>query len=183
MSPSGGNRQTRVRTRQDQEDYRLRLSVRQFSHRLRAAAIVAGFFFVLLAYVMHLILLQAGLETPSFVAPAGYTIVWLSIALMPLLFGLRTRLYGYVLKEHWMWLAIWWALPLDYYVVRFQYRQWSWIPVIFISMLALGWLLRSRRNKWFRTELNRHISYWERLLPLGVLDLLTLNYWSVRQDV
>ncbi len=182
MRTSGGNRQTRVNTRQDQEDYRLRLSVRQFSHRMRAAAIVLGFFFVLLAYVIHLASLLADMEAPLFIAPAGYFIAWLTIALMPLFFGLRTRLFGYVIKEHWIWLAVWWALPIDYYVVRFQYQRWPWIPVIFIGLLALGWLLRSKRNDWFTTELQRHVSFWERLLPLGVLDLLTLSYWSVRRD-
>jgi len=182
VNPSGGKRQTRVSTRQGQEDYRLRLAVRQFSHRMRAAAIVAGLFLVLLAYVIRVVSLQIDVEIPSFIVSAGYFIAWLYIASMPLLFGLRTRLSGYVMKEHWMWLVVWWALPIDYFLVRFNYQRWSWIPVVFIGLLALGWLLRSWRNERFATELQRHLPLWERLLPLGILDLLTLNYWSIQRD-
>ncbi len=182
MNSSGGKRQIRVNIQQGKSDYRLLLSVRQFSHRMRAAAVVAGFFFVLLAYVIRLFSLQTGIEVPSFITPAGYFIAWSFIASMPLLFWLHTRLFGYVIKEHWMWLAVWWAFPIDYYLVRFHYQRWPWIPVIVIGLLTLGWLLRSWRNKRFTDELQRQISLWERLLPLGILDLLTLNYWSIRRD-
>lgn len=182
MNSSGDKRQIRVGTRQDRVDYHLRLSVRQFSHRMRAAAIVAGVFFVLLAYVLQLLSLQTGVEFPPVIVTVGYFVAWFFIASMPLLFGLSTRLFGYMFKEHWMWLAVWWALPIDFFVFRFQYQRWSWVPVLFIGLLALGWLLRARRNEWFTTELQRQSSLWERLLPLGVLDLLTLNYWPIQRD-
>ncbi len=179
---SSGNRRVRVSNQSGQENYRLQLSVRQFSHRMRAAAIVAGVFFVLIAYVVRLLLLQSVVQISPFVTLAGYLVAWFYIASMPLLFGFRTRLVGYVVKEHWMWFAVWWALPLDYYVVKFQFLHWPWIPVTFIALLAFGWLFRSRRNELYLTELQHQIPFWERLLPLGVLDLLTLNYWSVRRE-
>ena len=182
MKSSGGKRQSDVSVYHDQEDYRLRLSVRQFAHRMRAAAIIAGFFFALVAYVVRLVSLQIGVELPAPIASVGYFIVWLYLASLPLLFGLRTRLSGYVLQEHWTWLAVWFALPIDYFVVRFQFRHWPWIPVVFLGFLLLGWLIRSWRNERFSKELHRQIGQWERLLPLGILDLLTLNFWSVRRE-
>ena len=182
MKSFGSKRQTGVRTHHNQEDYRLRLSVRQFAHRMQAAAIIASFFFILVAYVARLVSIQIGVEFPATVAPVGYFIVWLYLASLPLLFGLRTRLFGYVIQEHWTWLAVWFALPLDYFVLRFQFGRWPWVPIVFLGFLLLGWLMRSWRNEWFSKELHRQISLWERLLPLGILDLLTLNFWSVRQE-
>ncbi len=182
MKSSGGKRQIGVKIHHDQEDYRLRLSVRQFAHRMRAAAIIAVMFFALVAYVIRLLSPRIGVEFPATIALVGYVIVWLYLASLPLLFGLRTRLFAYVLREHWTWLAVWFALPLDYFVVRFQFGRWPWIPVVFLGLLLLGWLIRSGRNERFSEELHRQISLWERLLSLGILDLLTLSFWSVRQE-
>ena len=181
MKSFWGDRQRGDGTHRAQEDYRLRLAVRQFAHRMRAAAIIAGVFFVLVAYVARLLTLRFGIAFPAYVTPAGYLIAWLYLASLPLLFGLRTRLFGYVLQEHWTWLAVWFGLPLDYFVVQFRFERWSWIPIVFLSALLLGWLLRSWRDARFSQELRRQIDLWEQLLPLGILDLLTLNFWSVRR--
>ena len=183
MKLPGDNRLAGVRIHHDREDYRLRLSVRQFAHRMRAAAIIAVLFFALVAYVARLLSHQMGVEFPAIIALTAYFIVWLYLASLPLLFGLRTRLFGYVFQEHWMWLAVWFALPLDYFVVQFQFKRWPWIPILFLGSLLLGWLLRSGRNERFSKELHRQINLWEQLLPLGILDLLTLNFWSVRRHV
>ncbi len=180
MKSSGSKRQTGVRIQHDREDYRLELSVRQFAHRMRAAAIIAVLFFTLAAYVVRLLSLRIGVEFPETIAFVGYVIVWLYLASLPLLFGLRTHLFGYVLQEHWTWLAIWFALPLDYFVVQFQFKRWPWIPIVFLGFLLIGWLMRSWRNERFSKELHRQMNLWERLLPLGILDLLTLNFWSIR---
>jgi len=178
----GGKRQSDVRIHRDQENYRLRLSVRRFAHQMRAAAIIAGFFFVLVAYVARLVSIQTGVELPTRIAWAGYFIAWLYLASLPLLFGLRTRLSGYVLQEHWTWLAVWFALPIDYFVVRFQFSHWPWVPIIFLGFLLLGWLIRYWRNERFSKELHLQVGLWDRLLKLSILDLLTLNFWSIRQE-
>ena len=149
---------------------------------MRAAAIVSGFFFVLVAYVVHLTSLLTGLELPPVVAPLGYFMAWLYLASLPLLFGWRTRLFRYVLQEHWTWLAVWLGLPIDYFIVHFHFQRWSWIPVVFGVMLLLGWLLRPWRDGRFVQELHHRRDLWERLLPLGILDLVTLNFWSMRPE-
>ena len=178
----GGKRQIGVRRHRGQEDYRLRLSVRRFAHQMRAAALIAGFFFVLVAYVARLVSVQIGVELPKTIVQAGYFIVWLYLASLPLLFGLRTRLFGYVIQEHWTWLAVWFALPIDYFVVQFQFRRWPWVPIVFLGLLLLGWLMRYWRDERFSKELYLQMGLWERLLKLGILDLLTLNFWSIRQE-
>lgn len=183
MRPPRDDLSTRLAAQRDQTDYKRRRAIRQFSHRMRAAAIVASAFFALVAYVLGLLALRWGLILPEGAARVGYLIIWLYLASLPLLFGLRTRLFAYVLYEHWLWLALWFGLPLDYYVVQFRIPGWEWIPLVTLGLILLGRILRTRRERGFSGELLANATLWDHLFPLGVVDLLTWGFWNTRRNL
>ena len=173
----------RLAEQRDRVDHKRRRDIRQFSHRMRAAAIVASAFFVLVAYVLSLVRLRWGLFLPEAVVRGGYLIAWFYLASLPLVFGVRTRLFAYVFYEHWLWLTMWFGFPLDYYVIQFSVRDWEWIPLLTLSLIFLGRLLRSRRERGFVEEINVNAMLWDHLFPLGVVDLITWGFWNVRKDL
>lgn len=176
----GDDLAARLNEREERQSYRRQRAVRQFSHRLRIGGVLAGVLAALLFYVLSLAALRLDLELPSEIAFAIFALTWLYLVLLPLLFALRTRLFAYVLQEHWMWLAAWLALPIDWFFIRMRTSQIQWLPILFLLLLALGQVLRRWRQRRFSAELEAHVPLWECLLPLDVLDLVTFGFWNAR---
>ncbi len=170
----------RLQQRRDEALYRRQRAVRWFAHRLRVAAILISLLWLLLAYILALLRLRWQVTVPQIVDQGLMVLLWLYAASLPLLLAWRTRLRAYVLYEHWAWLVLWLALPLDWFVLRVSVGRWSWIPVLTLALLVLGRLLRRWRWRRFRREMIASELLWQRLLPLGVLDLLTWGFWSRR---
>ncbi len=173
---------TRLTTQREERAYRRRRAVRQFSHRMRAAGLIGAIFILLLVLVLSLLRWRVDLPQFQVAARVLFVIGWLYLALFPLLFAFRTHLIAYLLQEHWIWLSAWLVLPVDYFVIRFGIGAWQWIPIFFFGLLLLGRGLSDWRNQRFLTELEANQSLWERLTPLGVLDLLLLGFWNSQRD-
>ncbi len=168
---------TRLQQQQQKARYRRQRAIRQFAHRMRAAVILMCLLVVLIWYSLAILRLKWHIESPAWLVRGLFVLLWGYGASMPLLFAWRTGLKAYVLYEHWSWLALWLALPLDWYVIRFAYGRWSWLPIGTLALFGLGGLLRPWRRQRFDEEMQQRENTWDRLLPLGVLDLLSWTYW------
>lgn len=167
----------RLRQRRDDALYRRQRAVRQFAHRMRAAVILVCLLWALMAYSLALLRIRWQVQVPLWLDDGLMALTWAYGVGLPLVFIWRTRLSAYVLYEHWIWLTLWLALPLDWYVLRLGVGRWSWLPVLTLALLGLGRLLAPRRRQRFERELIQQAMIWQHLLSLGVRDLLIIGFW------
>ena len=164
--------------------YRRLRSIQQFSHRFRLAGILVVTLFLLLSYIFYLLSLRHTHPAYRFLAWGMLILAWGYLLALPLVFGWRLSLPAYVLRKHWMWLAVAVGLPIDVYLLPvFLYPDptawWTQLPLVFFAMLFWGLLRRGTRERAFRAEVSRRKATWDRLLRLGVLDLALFGFWDV----
>ncbi len=188
MSPGSTNLDDLARQLQKQKDdaeHRLLREIQQFSHRFRLAGLVMTLFFLMLGFIFYMLAWRWPHPILLYLAWAPLILAWLYWLLLPLLFVMRTTLLAYVLEKHWVWLALVIAAPIDLYFMPAPgplstSNILGRIPVVFFIFLLWGWIRRRARREVFLQEVRKNASLWQRLIPLGALDIALLGFWNIR---
>ena len=175
----------KLQQRKSDQEYRLLREIQQFSHRFRFAGIIMAVFFLLLGFVFYMLNMRTGLPLFAYLTLAAVIAIWLYLLLLPVLFVLRTTLLAYVLEKHWVWLSMLIGLPVDIYFLPSPAQGgvtglWGRIPIVFFAFLLWGYIRRRARKQVFLKEVRKNEELWERLLPLGILDIALFGFWHIR---
>jgi len=166
-------------------DYRRLRAIQQFSHRMRAAAIIMTFFFLTLGFIFYMLNVKSQQPVFAWLMIVAVIAGWAYLLALPIFFVLRTTLLAYVLEKHWVWLSLVVGLPIDIYFLPSPEQSgpagvFGRIPIVFFALLLWGFIRRKARRQVFQKETKKHDELWTRLLPLGVLDIALFGFWRIR---
>ncbi|HIQ05648.1 MAG TPA: hypothetical protein EYH31_08120 [Anaerolineae bacterium] len=155
------------------QEHERRRRVRAFANRLRLAAAAIVTSAALTSVVIGGFLTRVGFSSSTTWMNWLWGGVWVYLAALLLVFWRRTRLAAYLLKEHWLWLALLVGVPLDLLLLSSLGHVWvpTWLALVLMGSLLHRW--RSRRAE---NELSTRASDWDRLVTLPLEEILLLRF-------
>ncbi len=174
-----------LQQQKDDAEHRLLRDIQRFSHRFRLAGALMTMLLLMIGFIFYMLARRWPHPILLYLAWAPLILAWLYLLLLPVLFVIRTTLLAYVLEKHWVWLALVIAAPIDLYFMPAPgplspLNLLGRIPLIFFIFLLWGWIRRRARQEVFLQEVRKNASFWQRLLPLGALDIALMGFWPIR---